>query len=156
MPKSYQSFMLVWRGHICPPRRVCFFETESFIGYELTDMSNISSESSSSMTLMGTRRPGGIAGGLCPGSRVLIPRVSGAPNLCPANDVWPCSTMVFLAQPAHNTHTNHTLTNTMCVWLGFVCAKCPTRIIIITQCTYENEEVVYLHWWFLTCQLCEA
>lgn len=106
--------------------------------YELTDMSNISSESSSSTTLMGTRRPGGIAGGLCPGSSVLIPRVSGAPNLCPANDVWPCSTMVFLAQPAHNTHTNHTLTNTMCVWSSFVCAKCPTRIVITTQCTYEN------------------
>lgn len=85
------------------------FETQqwSFIRYELTDMSKISSESSSNRTLMGTRRPGGIAGGLCPGSRVLIPRVSGAPNLCPANDVWPCSTMVFLAQPAHNTHTSH-------------------------------------------------
>lgn len=33
---------------------------------------------------MVTCLPGGMAGGLCPGSRVLMPRVSGAPRRCPA------------------------------------------------------------------------
>lgn len=47
-------------------------------------MSKSSSVSSNIRTLMVTCRPGGMAGGLCPGSNVLMPRVSGAPRRCPA------------------------------------------------------------------------
>lgn len=51
---------------------------------QLTEMSKSSSVSSNIRTLMVTWRPGGMAGGLCPGSNVLMPRVSGAPRRCPA------------------------------------------------------------------------
>lgn len=51
---------------------------------QLTEMSNSSSVSSNIRTLMVTCRPGGMAGGLCPGSNVLMPRVSGAPRRNPA------------------------------------------------------------------------
>lgn len=50
-------------------------------------MSKSSSVLSNIWTLMVTCRPGGMAGGLCPGSNVLMPRVSGAPRRCPAPEV---------------------------------------------------------------------
>lgn len=63
-------------------------------------MSNISSESSSMRTLTATWRPAGMVGGFWPDSSVLMPSDSGAPNLCPAEDVGSCSTIVFLAPSA--------------------------------------------------------
>lgn len=50
----------------------------------LTETSKSSSVSSNIRTLMVTCRPGGMAGGLCAGSNVLMPRVSGVPRRCPA------------------------------------------------------------------------
>lgn len=75
----------------------------------LTETSNISSESSSMRTLMAICRPPGMAGGFWPDSSVLMPSDSGAPNLCPAEDVGSCSTIVFLTpstglEHEHSTH----------------------------------------------------
>ncbi|TNN54512.1 hypothetical protein EYF80_035287 [Liparis tanakae] len=53
-------------------------------------MSNSSSVSSSMRTLTVTCRPGGMAGGLCPGSSVLMPSVSGAPRRCTAPEAIGC------------------------------------------------------------------
>lgn len=50
----------------------------------LTEMSKSSSVSSNIRTLTVTCRPGGMTGGLWPGSNVLMPRVSGAPRRWPA------------------------------------------------------------------------
>lgn len=72
---------------------------------QLTEMSKSSSVSSNMRTLMVTCRPGGMARGLCPGSSVLMPRVSGAPRRCTAPEAIGCGSgsamlAMLTAQPA--------------------------------------------------------
>lgn len=69
-----------------PLTSASFFNHTAVMGKreQLTETSKISSVSSNIRTRMATCRPGGMAGGRCPGSKVLIPRVSGAPRRRPA------------------------------------------------------------------------